>query len=162
MMSRDAVATRPVVGGGSGHPKHAGNGVTAPEGLHDVVRRHGRARYDHQSGVASHSNNGSSPEPVLNETPQEYAKGVGARLKAIRQELGYNTREMAEMIGVERRRYINWEKGRHLPNDERAVIKMCALSDATLDWVYRGLLGKMPYELAESLARRVAGDLPPK
>jgi DNA-binding XRE family transcriptional regulator len=140
-------------------PSTPATALAAAERLNDVVSRHNQASYADQSYPASKTDHDGesepAPEPVLNETDKDYAKGVGLRLRAIREELGLNGREMAERLDVSRPRYYQWELGKHLPHDIRAVVKICAMSDATLDWVYRGALGGMPSALQRQLYKRV-------
>lgn len=83
------------------------------------------------------------------------------RIRAVREELGMGINELAKHLRVERRRLANWEHGRHLPNDERAMILLCDMSDATLDWIYRASFEGMPRSLGSRLASRVLGEVPP-
>ena len=168
MTGGDAItADRPVVRSRPRHAQHARDVLTATERLEDVVSRHSPASYaDHSYGASKTDHDGENqptPEIVLNQSPEEYAKGVGERLKAIREELGMNTRaEMADRLGISRPRYTQWELGKHLPHDIRAVVAICAMSDATLDWVYRELLGGMPSALQRQLYKRVADARRPR
>lgn len=103
------------------------------------------------------------PDPLRRAAAlQELARGVGQRIMAIREELGLNQSDMARILGVKRSRYVNWEAGRHLPADELAIIRLCDISDATLDWIYRGKQAGMPSALGLRLEARVAGAPPPR
>jgi transcriptional regulator with XRE-family HTH domain len=87
---------------------------------------------------------------------------VGPRIAAVREELGFNQTQMAKFLGVHRSRYAQWEAGRHLPRDELAILRLCEMTDVTLDWLYRGSLAGMPSALGLRLESRVAGAPPPR
>jgi DNA-binding XRE family transcriptional regulator len=166
MMSGNTVAPRPVVGSGARDAEHARNRVSPAQSLDDVLsRRHSRARYDDQSIGASKTNNGGEvdppPERGRKEELDAFAKGVGRRLKLLREEFGLNTQKMADALHVSRARYSHWENGRHLPNDELAVIRICELTGATLDYIYRGKLETLKGPLAIRLRGREEGLIPP-
>lgn len=46
-------------------------------------------------------------------------KAVGERIKRIRLEMGYTTRELAEKLGASKGTVSKWENGHYLPNNKR-------------------------------------------
>lgn len=66
---------------------------------------------------------------------------IGARLKRLREAFrpDLNLKEWAELHGINRTQYNNWEKGvRRITVDEAQ--KLCDLYGLDLDWIYRGKL----------------------
>lgn len=87
---------------------------------------------------------------------------ISRRLKAIREELRLEKRELAARLGVERTRYSNWESDAvsSLPA-EQAMVSLCdLLPGLTLDYIYRGRLVGVPPGLAIRLTARELGDNP--
>lgn len=161
MRGNAIAADRPVVWSRPGDAEHAGNGVAASERVEDVVSRHGPGDYDDCSIGARKTNNPEPPPTDRERVLREFAKDVGRRLKLLREELGLNQPQMAARIGVSRARYSHWENGRHLPNDELAVIRFCNETEATLDYIYRGQIETLPDWLAIRLRGRAQGLIPP-
>lgn len=81
------------------------------------------------------------------------AKDIGRRLRAIRTALGLKQNVMAARIGEADggpQKWNNWEHGRdRIPVP--SAIKVCIASGATLDYIYRGLMGGLPSDLAQRL-----------
>lgn len=61
---------------------------------------------------------------------------------------------MAQLLSVARQRWINWERGRHLPDDLLVMRQLCEATDVTLDYLFRGKAGGMPDRLYVSLEKR--------
>lgn len=74
-------------------------------------------------------------------------KAVGRRIEAIREAIGVESqRLMAERLGVDTNRYNNWANGvASIPVP--FAIKLCAVSGATLDYVFRGDESGLPLRL---------------
>lgn len=82
--------------------------------------------------------------------------GIAKRLKAIRKEMKKNATEMAVYVGANRSRYGNWESAANFP-DEMAMMRLCAATGLTLDYIYRGKLDAVPLALAIRVKAREKG-----
>jgi transcriptional regulator with XRE-family HTH domain len=87
------------------------------------------------------------------ERPSEAVANAAARLRVIRAIIGKEQTEIADACGVSSQRWSNWEAGAHLP-DVLIMVKAAHLYGFTLDWVYRGVIDRMPYELVIEIQRR--------
>lgn len=80
------------------------------------------------------------------------AKSVGDRLELIRAALDVTNVTLANMIGVSPQKWGNWKKGQHvIPHD--AAARLCSVSGATTDFIYRDIRAHMTEGLAEKIAR---------
>lgn len=62
---------------------------------------------------------------------------VGARLRGLRESLGYSQKEMADRHGIQRTQWNNWELGvRRISLDQAQ--RLCAVYGLTLDFIYLG------------------------
>lgn len=82
---------------------------------------------------------------------QMHNKEVGKRLEALRVALGIDSQgKMAARLNAEVGTYNHWATGRRLiPVD--AAIRLCAISGATLDYIYRGEISGLPVRLTTLL-----------
>lgn len=87
------------------------------------------------------------------ERPTEMVEKSAQRLRLIRAVLGLEQVEMAEACGVSSQRWSNWENEQHLP-DVIVMSKAALLYGFTLDWIYRGVLERLPYEFVVEIQRR--------
>lgn len=75
---------------------------------------------------------------------------VGRRLRLTRETLRVTQREFANGAGIAKNTYGQYETGARLISPKRAI----ELSDRwglTLDWIYRGDPGNLPYKLAAAI-----------
>lgn len=86
------------------------------------------------------------------------------RLRAVREELGYQKgQEYADLLGVGRTRYANWENDRASGNypAEETMAHLCdLLPGLTMDYIYRGVLDAVPTKLGIRLTMREQGQDP--
>jgi transcriptional regulator with XRE-family HTH domain len=72
---------------------------------------------------------------------------IGERLRLLRLAAGYSNQvEYADALNVSPQRYNHWERGRRLP-DLWAIGRICAMTGATADWIFFGVVGAMPIDL---------------
>lgn len=85
---------------------------------------------------------------------RKYA-AIGARLRALREALygDLSMKQFAEMMGLDYRRYHNWEAGSSRPQPEEAI-NLCDKLGATLDFIYRGREAALPQSTVKLLASR--------
>lgn len=57
------------------------------------------------------------------------------RLKQLRQKKGLTQQEIAELLGVKRNTYSDWENGKTEPNFE-TLLKLADLFEVSLDWLF--------------------------
>lgn len=57
------------------------------------------------------------------------------RLKELRKNKGLKQQEIAELLGVKRNTYSDWENGKTEPSFEN-LIKLADLLEVTLDWLF--------------------------
>ena len=57
------------------------------------------------------------------------------RLKQLRQKKGLTQQEIAELLGVKRNTYSDWENGKTEPNFEM-ILKLADLFEVSLDWLF--------------------------
>jgi transcriptional regulator with XRE-family HTH domain len=87
------------------------------------------------------------------------AAPVGRRLRLTRIALGLTQRHFASAADIATNTYGQYETGARLISPARAI----ALSDAhnlTLDWIYRGEPGDLPYKLAAAIKALMELDQP--
>lgn len=75
---------------------------------------------------------------------------VGRRLRLTRGALRLNQREFASRAGIATNTYGQYETGTRLISPKRAV-DLCEQYGLTLDWIYRGDPGNLPYRLAAAI-----------
>jgi transcriptional regulator with XRE-family HTH domain len=76
---------------------------------------------------------------------------IGQRLQALRQLYGIKTQgEMARLCGVTNGNYSEFESGNRRVSLDVAL-RLAEVFDVSLDWIYLGRIGGMPYSLAIKL-----------
>lgn len=77
-------------------------------------------------------------------------KPVGRRLRLTREALRFTQKEFAARAAIEANTYGQYETGARLISPARAIA-LCDKHGLTLDWIYRGEPGNLPYNLAEAV-----------
>lgn len=80
----------------------------------------------------------------------QHKQDIGARLRIVREALGYGLREFARKHGIDPTKLSHWEKGRHYP-DPAFIRLLWDAHNVTADWVYLDRKAGLPRELADSL-----------
>ena len=80
---------------------------------------------------------------------------IGLRIRHLRKALGLTQTQIADLLWVEQTAWSNWEVGIRLP-DVYAMSRWCDLHGVTLDYIYRGEIRTLPYELAVKLQGNTA------
>lgn len=88
------------------------------------------------------------------EVDQTSWAAIGERLRALREHLGKDQGEMAEWLGMRRTTWNNNELGVKRFKLDNAI-RLCTLTGVTTDWIYRGVWGGMPVDLADDLRKRI-------
>lgn len=92
-----------------------------------------------------HSRGVTTPSPL----PHSRAE-IGRRLKATRQALGLRARDIHHATGIGESTWSQYENGRRFPD----LMQMLPFADrygVTLDWIYRGIIAAVPFELAQKI-----------
>ncbi|MGC2781121.1 MAG: helix-turn-helix transcriptional regulator [Bradyrhizobium sp.] len=77
---------------------------------------------------------------------------ISDRLRLIREAKGLNQATFARLVGIEPQAINNYETGlRRISVDQ--AIKICAATGVSLDYIYRGLTGHLPVDIATELQR---------
>lgn len=85
------------------------------------------------------------------EAEQYSDREIGRRLEALRLAKGIAAQNMfAQLIGAQISQYNNWETGRRRITVDFAI-KICVLTGATLDYIYRGDVSSLPLSLVGRL-----------
>lgn len=93
--------------------------------------------------------------------PSALKMAVGRRLLATRVVVGRLMRQpvtadmMANMLGVGRTAYTNWEIGENLASVP-AMIRLCDKFGFTLDWIYAGRIGTLRLDLIPAVETAAA------
>lgn len=87
----------------------------------------------------------------------DLATNVGRRLALTRQALDLNQQEFGTRAGLSQPQYNQYENGARLLT-LRSAIKLCSEYDLTLDWLYRGDPGSLPYRLASRIKELAAAQ----
>lgn len=77
-------------------------------------------------------------------------KPVGRRLRLTREALRLTQREFSTRAGIAVNTYGQYETGTRLISPARAI-ELCDQYGLTLDWIYRGEAGDLPYKLAAAV-----------
>jgi len=83
--------------------------------------------------------------------PPQSRQEIGRRLKATRQALDIKSGEMADLVGVTKQAWSQYESGARRPD----LTPMLAFSDRfniSLDWIYKGIPAQLPYTLVSQIA----------
>lgn len=75
---------------------------------------------------------------------------VGQRLRLTREALRLTQREFASRAGIATNTYGQYETGARLISPKRAI-ELCEQYGLSLDWIYRGEPGELPYKLAAAI-----------
>ncbi|MEM6891855.1 MAG: helix-turn-helix transcriptional regulator [Pseudomonadota bacterium] len=87
----------------------------------------------------------------MSEKEKYQYREIGARLRAIRESTGMNTKEFAAFLELNYTRYVNWETGaRRLLPDQAEIF--CDRFSVTLDFIYRGKLAQLPENILKAVA----------
>lgn len=62
-------------------------------------------------------------------------KIFGKRLREVRKNKGLKQQEIAELLGVKRNTYSDWENGKTEPSFE-SLVKLVDLFEVSLDWLF--------------------------
>lgn len=89
------------------------------------------------------------------------ARPVGRRLRLTRRALGLTQAEFANPVGIATNTYGQYETGARLISPLRAV-ELCERYSLTLDWVYRGDPGNLPYKLGAAIRSLMELEKPEK
>lgn len=73
---------------------------------------------------------------------------VGSRLQTTRIALGKTQADLARVLLISPQRWNNYERGAR-PIDIEFAIRLCERFGVTLDWLYRGIVAGLPFELAQ-------------
>lgn len=82
--------------------------------------------------------------------PPHSRSEIGRRLKATRQALGLRTRDIHRATGIAESTWSQYENGRRFPD----LMQMLPFADRfgiPLDWIYRGIIAAVPYEIAQRI-----------
>jgi transcriptional regulator with XRE-family HTH domain len=78
---------------------------------------------------------------------------IASRLKALREASGLKQAAWCRLIGIDTNAWNNYERGiRRISLDQALLV--CTTTGATLEYIYRGMGGGLPMELAIKLQRR--------
>ena len=80
---------------------------------------------------------------------------IGRRLKATRQALGLRARDIHRATGIGESAWSQYENGRRFPD----LMQMLPFADRfgiSLDWIYRGVLSAVPFELAQGILEQLS------
>jgi transcriptional regulator with XRE-family HTH domain len=87
-----------------------------------------------------------------------YVASVDARLRLTREAFGLEQHEFADKAGIARNAYNQYEQEKRLPRLD-AAIKICEVYDLTLDWIFRGKLGGLPFNIARTLQAKMGPEV---
>lgn len=76
-----------------------------------------------------------------------FRRGVGQRLRLTREALRLGQAEFAARANMAPNTYNQFEQGTRLISPQKAAV-LCDVYSLTLDWLYRGDPGNLPYKLA--------------
>lgn len=79
---------------------------------------------------------------------------IGRRLKATRQALGLRARDIHRATGIGESAWSQYENGRRFP-DLLQILPFTDRFGISLDWIYRGIVTAMPFELAQNVLERL-------
>lgn len=91
------------------------------------------------------------------EKNSRWQRMVGNRLQMTRLALGKSQADLARVLLISPQRWNNYERGAR-PIDIEFAIRLCERFGLTLDWLYRGQMGGLPFELAQRLGSIEGGN----
>jgi transcriptional regulator with XRE-family HTH domain len=89
---------------------------------------------------------------------QSYVADVAFRLRLTREALGMEQSEFADRAGIARNAYNQYEQAQRIPRLDIAI-KICETYGLTLDWIFRGNLSGVPFNLATTLQRKMGKEV---
>lgn len=90
-----------------------------------------------------------SKKPPL--PPGTSREEIGFRLRISRMAIGITPTELCREVGIRRTTYSMNELGQNLPNIYD-MIRVCARYGLTLEWIYRGIIAGVDYDLATKIS----------
>lgn len=87
-------------------------------------------------------------------------KDIGERLKLLREAKGMTQAAFSRTLKIDQQQWNNYERGFRRISIDQAT-KVCIITGATLDWIYRGVTSALPLELALQIQARAAGETEP-
>lgn len=91
------------------------------------------------------------------DAPGRSTKEVGRRLALLRRLRDLDQKQMAKSVGVSQGTYSNWETGAR-PLGITSANAICDQYDVTLDWLYRGNRGTLPFPIEKALRELTGGS----
>jgi transcriptional regulator with XRE-family HTH domain len=84
--------------------------------------------------------------------PIQDIQQIAARLKAVRQACGMSQTMLVMRMGsgMSNGKWNNYERGRDRITPENAV-RFCIVTGATMDYIYRGMMGGLPTDLLSKM-----------
>jgi transcriptional regulator with XRE-family HTH domain len=82
--------------------------------------------------------------------PVAYRSAIAARLRLTRRVIGLGQYEFANRANIAGNTYNQYEQGKKRPTIENAMA-LCHEYGLTLDWIYAGDPGNLPYTLAKAI-----------
>ena len=83
---------------------------------------------------------------------------VGERLRVTRLAVRLRQADMARALEIKKSTYAMQEAGANMLPPKTAL-RLCALFDVTMDWLYRGRLDAMPQEMREKVRKVLASNV---
>lgn len=93
--------------------------------------------------VKRHMAKGNKPESLAS---------VGERLRLLRLALHYTQGQIAAMVGVSQAAWSQYENGIHAM-DVQIALRLQALTGAPLEWVFSGIVTRIPHNLFAKLTK---------
>lgn len=84
--------------------------------------------------------------------PQDSQEAVGERLELIRLAMGYTNEYLADLIGIQPQKWNNYKAGRNMIPPQTAG-KLCSVTGATTDFIYRNVRSDISPALTEKLQK---------
>jgi transcriptional regulator with XRE-family HTH domain len=86
----------------------------------------------------------------MSKNPKPFDTAVGKRLLLTREALRMTQREFASAAGFKESAYGQYETGARTLLPERAIA-LCHAHKVTLEWIYLGEIGTLPYKLGAAI-----------
>lgn len=98
---------------------------------------------------------GNVPPAMAPKERPESVKSVGQRLELLRRAMGWENQFIAHQIGISPQKWRNYKMGDNVFPPLYAI-RLCTVTGATLDFIYRNERGALPNNLVEKLAEAEA------
>jgi transcriptional regulator with XRE-family HTH domain len=92
------------------------------------------------------------PTMAQKEVRPDSVAAISSRLRALRLSSGLPQNRFAETASITPPAWNNYEKGTSRISLD-AALKLCGVTGASLDWIYRGIESTLPVSLAERLRK---------